>query len=193
MKSERLRKTDSLTTSTVRIRSDMKTVQGNYNDKISDLSILTKGELKSIIQTLEDNNTDKNSLNAANRVFDGIEEILINMDAIHNEMEELVSFVGGLEFSTDNTSDKLYEILQQQELQQTRMGSSIRGLIIEVKEVESGVANGSMLVEDIKELQLEFSRFQDFAIAAVPRMSKLFDELDNEEQLGEKYGNSKHI
>ena len=167
----------------------MKTVQGNYNDKISDLSMLTKGELKSIIKSLGENVRDKNTLNAANRVFDGIEEILISMDAIHNEMEELVSFVGGLEFSTDNTSDKLYEILQQQELQQTRMGSSIRGLINEIKEVESG----SMLVEDIKELQLEFSRFQDFAIAAVPRMSKLFDELDNEEQLGEKYGNSKHI
>ena len=188
---DNIRKNDSLVTSTFRIREDMKKTQGDYNDKISDLAVLTKGELNPAMINLMKNLNDNKLLNESLSVFDKIDGVLLEMEDIHKKMGELISVVGGLEFSTSQTSDRLYEILRNQENQQNRMSTGTRNLIEEIQNVKSD--DPTMLEDDLKEFFLEFSRFQDFVIEAVPRMNKMFDELDKEEKLGYKYGESKKL
>ena len=47
-----IRRKDSLDTSVVRLRTDMKTEHGKYSDYVSDLAFLTKSELQPVIKSL---------------------------------------------------------------------------------------------------------------------------------------------
>ena len=137
------------------------------------------------------NLNDRKLLDETLSIFDRVDSVLLEMEDIHKKMGELISVVGGLEFSSSQTSDRLYEILRNQENQQNRMSIGTRNLLEEIQDIKS--IDVSMVEGDLKEFLLEFSRFQDFVIEAVPRMNKMFDELDKEEQMGYKYGESKHL
>ncbi|MDH5645899.1 MAG: hypothetical protein OEZ01_07820, partial [Candidatus Heimdallarchaeota archaeon] len=155
---------------------------------VDDLAYLTKNDLKGIIGKLN-NELDPTVYDNFNQIFEKIENVLHDMEDIHVDMEEVVSLIGGLEFSTTSTVDKLYSILRDQESQQGRLTQEITMLKNELPSIQD---NDSVEItqfkENLVEFQYEFSRFQDYIIDAVPRISKLFIELDDEEKRGVKYG-----
>ena len=184
---DQIRKSDSLRTSAVQIREDMKIAQGTYNDHISELAIITKGELKNAIDSLNGKFEEKNYSEAIS-IFDRLGETLYSMEDNQASMDELVSMIGGLEFSTDATTAKLLEILNEQEKQHNRMRKAVTIMneeIVKSKENKKMVDN--QLTDDMNEFLHDFSRFQDFTIASVPRISTLFDVLDQEELTSKKY------
>ena len=188
MTQERIRKNDSLESTVGRLQMDMKTSHGKYSSLVDDLAYLTKNDLKGIIGKLN-NELDPTVYDNFNQIFEKIENVLHDMEDIHVDMEEVVSLIGGLEFSTTSTVDKLYSILRDQESQQGRLTQEITMLKNELPSIQD---NDSVEItqfkENLVEFQYEFSRFQDYIIDAVPRISKLFIELDDEEKRGVKYG-----
>ncbi|MHA2401821.1 MAG: hypothetical protein ACXADH_02430 [Candidatus Kariarchaeaceae archaeon] len=196
MANKSIRKNDSLGSTVVRLRHDMKTEHGKYNDYVSDLAILTKSELNPMIRAL----TKKPDNNGANKniteIFGKIENVLYDMSDTQTAMDEIVQVIGGLEFSTNNTVDKLAEILRDQEIQQSRMAKEINQIREEFAEAyQHGEPKGRVqeLVESLKDFQIAFSIFQDHIIASVPRITKVFEELDREADFGERYGKTKQI
>lgn len=184
---DQLRKSNSLVASAKQIREDMKAAQGMYYDHISELAQLTKGELKKVITNLN-GKYDEKIYNQAISIFDRLEETLFSMEDSQASMDELVSIIGGLEFSSESTTDKLLEILIEQEKQHHRMTKSVSLMNEELnKSKEENKPVDSQLLEDVQEFLHDFSIFQDYAIASVPKISQLFDELDKEEQIGKRY------
>ncbi len=184
---DQLRKSDSLLASAVQIREDMKEAHGLYNDRISELAQITKGELKAVVNTLNGSFEEKKYKKAIS-IFDRLGETLYSMEDNQAKMDELVLLIGGLEFSTEKTTSSLLDILSEQAKQHGRMSKAVNLMNGEImKSLESSKPVDSQLKEDINEFLLDFSRFQDFTIASVPRISQLFDELDKEEQRGKRY------
>lgn len=186
MKDE-MRKSNSLVTSALRIREDIKIAQGEYNDNVSELARLTKGNLKKVVKGLNEGFKSEN-VDEVITIFDQLEETLMILEDNQATMDEIVSVVGGLEFSTPATTDKLLEILSEQETQHGRMTKSISVMSQDLEKMKSGDESIlNQFLEDIGEYFHEFSRFQDHIIASVPRISNLFDELDKEEEIGLRY------
>lgn len=181
------RNDEKLATSATRLQSDMKAVHGKYSDLVSDLAIYTKSELKPLIASAAEKAVNEDVKSSASGVFEKIESVLIEMDEAFVEMGEILQVMGGLEFATNNTVDKLSQILRDQESQQARMAKEL-GML--EKEFNNGSTASDSLADGIRDFQIEFSRLQDHVIASVPRLTRVFDELDNEERAGEKYGKS---
>jgi hypothetical protein len=196
MANKSIRKNDSLGSTVVRLRHDMKTEHGKYNDYVSDLAILTKSELNPLIRAMT-KKPDNNGVNKnITEIFGKIENVLYDMSDTQTAMDEIVQVIGGLEFSTNNTVDKLAEILRDQEIQQSRMAKEINQIREEFAEAyQHGEPTGRVqeLVESLKDFQIAFSIFQDHIIASVPRITKVFEELDREADFGERYGRTKQI
>jgi len=186
-----LRKSESLASTTLRIRKDMKEAQANYNDDISELAYITKSELKTFVNVIENEKITKEMLIPHESMFDRLGETLLSINHTQIKMDEVVSIIGGLEFSTDQTVDKLSEILNEQELQHSRMSKAV-SLMSSLTEglFEGEFSQKSDLLEDITEFMHDFSRYQDYIIASVPRISQLFDQLDNEEERGLRYNDN---
>ncbi len=194
MAHESIRKQDSLLTTTSRIREEFKKAHGKYNDRVSDLAILAKNELKRAIKYVsENNNMDKTVIDSTMQIFNQIDDVLLDLEEIHFEIDEIISVIGGLEFSSTNTIEKLAEIFNNLEQHQNRMIKGLNILKEDVQKYYETDHNNNLLFDDLKEFQLEFSRLQDFIIEAIPRMSSIFDELDKEENLGKKYQDTKHV
>lgn len=186
MKDE-MRKSNSLVTSALRIREDIKIAQGEYNDNVSELARLTKGHLKKVVKSMSEGFKIE-KVEEAIIIFDRLEETLMTLEDNQATMDEIVSVIGGLEFSTPATTDKLLEILSEQEIQHGRMSKSISVMSQDLDKMKSGVDTIlNQFLEDIGEFFHDFSRFQDHIIASVPRISNLFDELDKEEAIGLRY------
>jgi len=127
-------------------------------------------------------------------IFGEIENVLYDMTDSHSVMDEIVQTIGGLEFSTANTVDKFSAILKDQELQQARMAKEINMIREDFSDkILEGTLSLDTILSDIEEFQVDFSRFQDYVQESVPRVSKLFDELDEEEERGIKYGKTNKI
>ncbi|MCY3413609.1 MAG: hypothetical protein INQ03_18345 [Candidatus Heimdallarchaeota archaeon] len=181
------RKSDSLVTSALKIREDMKEAQGKYNDYVSELAMLTKGELKQVMNGFN-NKPDDNTIDSAISIFDRLEETLLILEDTQASLDEIVSIVGGLEFSTDTTTTKLRDIMVEQDGHQKRMTKAVSLMHADLEELKSDDEVLPQLLEDMGDFMEEFARYQDYAVEAVPRMTQLFDELDREEQIGKRYG-----
>lgn len=189
-----IRKNDSLGNEVVRLRNEMKLAHGIYNDYISDLALLTKTEIKSVITAIEDNNLDNGNLFGILESIEKVENVLFGLEDQKIVMDEIVQVIGGLEFSTDNRVDKLADILKDQERQKARMVTEVNHLRDSYESVKTGdEVNMSDFKGNLREFLESFSRFQDHVIDAVPRMMKVFDELDSEEEAGLKYGHTRQI
>lgn len=191
-----IRKNDSLGSTVVRLRHDIKTEHGKYNDYVSDLAILTKSELIPMIRAITSKPDYDGVLKNITEIFEKIENVLYDMSGTQTAMDEIVQVIGGLEFAMNNTVDKLAEILRDQEIQQSRMAKEISQLREEFGEAyQHGEAKERVqeLVESLQDFLLAFSIFQDHVIASVPRMTNVFEELDREADFGERYGKTKQI
>lgn len=191
-----IRKNDSLDSSVVRLRHEMKIEYGKYSDCVSELALLTKSKLKPVIKSLIKKPNNKGTIQKVEKVFGKIANVLFDMVGTHTSIDEIVQVIGGLEFATNNTVDKLAEILKDQELQQARMTKEINQLRKEFELIfdsSSHVENLEFFFENVQEFQIAFSLFQDRVIASIPRIMRVLDELDREEELAKKYGKTKQI
>ena len=189
-----IRKNESLVTDAARLRLEMKTSQSKYNDFVADLALLTKSELKPLVSSMENKATINGKAKEIKELLEKIEEVLYDMDENHQEMKEVVQTIGGLEFSTSNVVDKLSEILNEQERYQSRMSTELNHLKNSLEMIDKDDSyNLSDFKEDVNEYHVAFSMFQDSVIESVPRVSRLFDELDNEQAAGIRYGSTGKI
>lgn len=189
-----IRKNDSLGNSAARLRNDMKEAHNNYSDYVSELAMLTKSELRPIVSLLKGDEKPNGPLKNIDNIFDKIQSVLYGMDEINLEMGEIIQVIGGLEFSTNNTVDKLAEILSNQEKQQSRMFTELTHLRESMGVYkENDITKLKDFKDDINEYQVAFSVFQDRIIETIPRINNVFDELDREEEAGLKYGTTKQI
>ncbi len=195
MTSTSIRKNDSLGRDAARLRSEMKHTQGNYNDKVSELAMLTKSELRPMVVDVDRSKFENGRIDGVNEIFTKIESVLFSLGEIHREMDEIVQTIGGLEFATSNVVDKLSEIMHNQEKQHSRMFTELNHLMGTLETINEGQEKISFtdFQDDVKEYQLSFSLFQDRVIESTPRISKVFDELDSEEEAGKRYGSTKQI
>ena len=189
-----IRKNESLVTDAARLRIEMKTSQSKYNDFVADLALLTKSELKPLVNSMDNKAAINGKAKEINELLEKIEEVLYDMDENHQEMKEVVQTIGGLEFSTSNVVDKLSEILNEQERYQSRMSTELNHLKNSLELIDKDDSyNLSDFKEDVNEYHVAFSMFQDSVIESVPRVSRLFDELDHEQAAGIRYGSTGKI
>ncbi|MHA2504433.1 MAG: hypothetical protein ACXAE3_16380 [Candidatus Kariarchaeaceae archaeon] len=194
MSDDAIRKENSLGTSAARLHADFKESHSRYNDLVGDLALLTKSELRPIMDALRETSEVNGIHKDVNDVFGKIENVLFDMTDSHSAMDEIVQTIGGLEFSSANTVDKFSQILKDQEQQQSRMTQEINLMREEFNEsVENGSFSSNEFIENINEFEIDFSRFQDHIQESVPRVSRLFDELDDEEERGKKFGKTNKI
>ncbi|OLS23512.1 MAG: hypothetical protein HeimC2_26150 [Candidatus Heimdallarchaeota archaeon LC_2] len=195
MTSTSIRKNDSLGSNAARLRSEMKYTHGKYNDLVSELAMLTKSELRPMVLDVDRSKLENGRIEGVNDIFGKIESVLFNLGQIHREMDEIVQNIGGLEFSTTNVVDKLSEIMHNQEKQHSRMFTELNHLTESLTSINEGSKKVSLtdFQDDVKEYQVTFSLFQDRVIESIPRISKVFDELDHEEEAGKRYGSTKQI
>jgi len=194
MSDDAIRKNDSLGTSAAQLHADFKESHSKYNDLVSELALLTKSELRPIMNELQSAKKINGIHKKVTEIFGEIENVLYDMTDSHSVMDEIVQTIGGLEFSTANTVDKFSAILKDQELQQARMAKEINMIREDFSDkILEGTLSLDTILSDIEEFQVDFSRFQDYVQESVPRVSKLFDELDEEEERGIKYGKTNKI
>lgn len=195
MTSTSIRKNDSLGQDAARLRSEMKHTQGNYNDLVSELAMLTKSELRPMVVDVDRSKFENGRIEGVTEIFQKIENVLYSLGEIHREMDEIVQNIGGLEFSTSNVVDKLAEIMNNQEKQHSRMFTDLNHLMKTLDSINERQEKISFtdFQDDVKEYQLSFSLFQDRVIESTPRISKVFDELDEKEEAGNRYGTTKQI
>ncbi|MCH8908977.1 MAG: hypothetical protein IH840_17985, partial [Candidatus Heimdallarchaeota archaeon] len=156
-----IRKNDSLGNEVVRLRNEMKLAHGMYNDYISDLALLTKTEIKSVIKAIDDNNLDNGNLVGILESIEKVENVLFGLEDQKIVMDEIVQVIGGLEFSTDNRVDKLADILKDQERQKARMVTEVNHLRDSYESVKTGdEVNMSDFKGNLREFLESFSRFQ---------------------------------
>ena len=194
MSDNAIRKEDSLGSSAAQLHADFKESHAKYNDLVSDLALLTKSELRPVITQLR-GKTEINGLKTEiNQIFEKIDSVLYDMSDSHSSMDETVQTIGGLEFSTANTVDKFAIILKDQESQHSRMSKAMNLMREEFNDkIDEDPSIVETILEDLEEFQLDFSRFQDYVQESVPKVSKLFDELDEEEDKGIKYGKTNKL
>lgn len=193
MTSSSIRKNDSLVTSAAKLRFDMKIAHGQYSDLVSDLAMLTKSELQPLVVSIDTSKFENGRVDQILDIFDRIQNVLYDLDEKHKDMDEIVQNIGGLEFSTSNVVDKLAEIMQYQDKEQSRMITELNHLKNSLDSIKTNEFSLPDFQDDVKEYQLTFSLFQDRVIDSVPRISRVFDELDKEEEVGLKYGSTKQI
>ena len=193
MTSSSIRKNDSLVTSAAKLRFDMKIAHGHYSDLVSDLAMLTKSELQPLVVSIDTSKFENGRIDQILDIFDRIQNVLYDLDEKHKDMDEIVQNIGGLEFSTSNVVDKLAEIMQYQDKEQSRMITELNHLKNSLDTVKTSEFSLTDFQDDVKDYQLTFSLFQDRVIDSVPRISRVFDELDKEEEVGLKYGSTKQI
>lgn len=193
MTSSSIRKTDSLVSSAAKLRSDMKMAHGQYSDFVSDLAMLTKSELQPLVVSTDHSTFENGRIDQIREIFDKIQNVLYDLGEKHKDMDEIVQNIGGLEFSTSNVVDKLAEIMQYQAKEQSRMFTELNHLKNSLDSIKTDESAFNNFHEDVKEYQLTFTIFQDRVIESVPRISRVFDELDKEEEVGLKYGSTKQI
>ena len=195
MTSTSIRKNESLGSDAARLRSEMKYNHGKYNDLVSELAMLTKSELRPMVVDVDRSKFENGRIEGVNDIFTKIESVLIDLGEIHREMDEIVQTIGGLEFSTSNVVDKLSEIMHDQKKQHSRMFTALTHLMGLLDSINEGDKNISFsdFQDDVKDYQVTFSVFQDRVIESIPRISKVFDELDIEEEAGKRYGTTKQI
>jgi len=194
MSKNAIRKKDSLGTSAAQLHADFKESHARYNDLVGELALLTKSELRPVIGQLKGRAQINGLKTEINQIFEKIESVLYEMSGSHSDMDETVQTIGGLEFSTANTVDKFASILKDQESQQSRMAKVINMIKDDFNEkIEVQPEAVKTILSDLEEFQIDFSRFQDYVQESIPRVSKLFDELDEEEEKGIKFGKTNKI
>ena len=193
MTSTSIRKNDSLVSSAAKLRFDMKIAHGQYSDLVSDLAMLTKSELQPLVVSIDPSQFENGRINQIHDIFDKIQNVLYDLGEKHQNMDEIIQNIGGLEFVTSNVVDKLAVIMQYQEKEQSRMFTELNHLKNSLDSIKTGKYSLTDFQEDVKEYHLTFSIFQDRVIESVPRISGVFDELDREEEVGLKYGSTKQI
>ena len=187
---EKVRKSNLLMNDVLESRDKLRNLQSEYSDHLANLALLTKKDLVGMVNKLSNGTSVEEVAKYSKEVFEKIEGTLFDLEEVQTGIDDVIRDMDGWEINFGSNHDKILEVLNYQEDTLNLLRKDLNALsndvmiIQEIKDRKSKVEDVSRNLEDIL---INFSRLQDYVNEAVPRLNKLFDEMDEDFKLSKKY------
>ncbi len=193
---EKVRKSNLLMNDVLESRNRLRELQSEYSDHLGDLALLTKKELVKTVGKLSNGTSVDEIMRRAVEVFDKIESSLFGLEEVQAGIDDVIRDMDGWEINMGLSHDKILEVLSHQEETLNMIRQDLNALKSDI-EVTAETKDRKNKAEDIsnnlEDILINFSRLQDYVNEAVPKLNKLFDEMDQELKLSSKYGKTRAL
>ncbi len=193
---EKVRKSNLLMNDVLESRNRLRELQSEYSDHLGDLALLTKKELVKTVGKLSNGTSVDEIMRRAVEVFDKIESSLFGLEEVQAGIDDVIRDMDGWEINMGLSHDKILEVLSHQEETLNMIRKDLNALKSDI-EVTAETKDRKNKAEDIsnnlEDILINFSRLQDYVNEAVPKLNKLFDEMDQELKLSSKYGKTRAL
>ncbi len=193
---EKVRKSNLLMNDVLESRNRLRELQSEYSDHLGDLALLTKKELVKTVGKLSNGTSVDEIMRRAVEVFDKIESSLFGLEEVQVGIDDVIRDMDGWEINMGLSHDKILEVLSHQEETLNMIRKDLNALKSDI-EVTAETKDRKNKAEDIsnnlEDILINFSRLQDYVNEAVPKLNKLFDEMDQELKLSSKYGKTRAL
>ncbi len=193
---EKVRKSNLLMNDVLESRNRLRELQSEYSDHLGDLALLTKKELVKTVGKLSNGTSVDEIMKRAVEVFDKIESSLFGLEEVQVGIDDVIRDMDGWEINMGRSHEKILEVLNHQEETLNLIRKDLSALKSDI-EVTAETKDRKEKAEDIsnnlEDILINFSRLQDYVNEAVPKLNKLFDEMDQELKLSTKYGKTRAL
>ena len=193
---EKVRKSNLLMNDVLESRDKLRNLQSEYSDHLGDLALLTKKDLVGMVKKLSNGTPVEEVTKHSKEVFEKIEGTLFDLEEVQSGVDDVIRDMDGWEIKLGSNHAKILEVLNYQEDTLNLLRKDLNALnndvsiIQEIEDRKSKVEDVSRNLEDIL---INFSRLQDYVNEAVPRLNKLFDEMDEDFKLSKKYAQKRAL
>ena len=173
----------------LRLKQDLTTLQTKYGENLSQLALLTKSKLVEIIDNLSVANSNQKVKEDANSLFEKVWATLYRIDEVQEKLDRVIHEITGGEIIQKAHNGVLMQ-LRDQTWQINILRKDMEAIklqlfnAVELKKPEKAIEDVKGNVQDFL---MHYSRLQDFVQATIPRIEKLFLDIDEEYAKTKKY------